>query len=124
MKKLILTASVLALLAANTPTAHAGDCGWSTAGKILTGVAAGVAIASALDCDTHTTVTVGYRAPVAYPPPARVVYAPQCVVVAPAPVVCAPRVVYTSPPVYVTPAPVVVYAKPGHGYHRGRGHRY
>ena len=123
MKKLILTASVLALLAANAPVARAGECGWSTAGKILTGVAAGVAVATAFDGNTHTTVTVGYGAPVACAPSAPVVYAPRRYVVAPAPVVYAPRVVYAAP-VYVAPAPVLVYSKYGHGKHRSWGHRY
>ena len=120
MKKLILTASILA---ATAPVTYAGDCGWSTAGKILTGVAAGVAVATAFDGNTHTTVTVGYGAPAACLPPAPVVYAPRRYVVAPAPVVYAPRVVYPAP-VYVAPAPVLVYSKYGHAKHRGRGHRY
>jgi hypothetical protein len=124
MKKLILTASVLALLAAHVPAAKAGGCEWATVGAVLTGVAAGVTLASALDCDSSTTVTVGYRAPVTYVAPAPIVYAPRRVVIAPAPVVYAPRVVYTRP-VYVAPAPVLVYSKYGHGYHhRGRVHRY
>jgi len=123
MKKLILTTSVLALLAVHAPSVRASDCGWSTAGKVLTGVAAGVAIASSLDCGTRTTVTVGYGAPVVCPPVTPVFYAPQRVVVAPAPVLYAPRVVYTQR-AYVTPAPVLVYSKHGHGHHRHRWHRY
>ena len=119
MKKLILTASILGLVATNVHTARAGDCGWATAGKALTGVAAGIVLANALDCDTHTSVTVAYRAPVC--PPAPVVCAPTRVVVAPAPVVYAPRVVYATP-VYVTPAPVLVYSKYGHGHRWGHGH--
>jgi hypothetical protein len=115
MKKLILTASVLALMATSARNAQAGDCQWATVGKVFTGVAAGVALANALDCNTHTSVMVGYRAPVICPPPAKVVLAP-------APFVYAPRVVYTTP-VYVGPAPVLVYSKSGHGHPWGRVHR-
>src|SRR5258708_36024504 len=48
MKKLILGFAALALAGASVQNAAAGDCGWATAGKVLTGVAAGVAIGQAL----------------------------------------------------------------------------
>jgi hypothetical protein len=132
MKTLIALLTGAAILGLSAPRASA-DGGWSTAGKILTGVAIGGAVAQALQ-----PPTVVYAAPpVVYSAPT-VTYAP-----APAPVVY-------SAPVYVqpAPAPVVVYAAPvypryaypypyyygyggplvsvrfgfggGHYYHRGR----
>lgn len=114
-------------------TARAGDRGWATAGKILTGVAIGAVIANAVDARASYSVTYSSGPGYAYcPPPAPVV----CV---PAPVVCAPRpVVYVSAPVVCAPPPVVVYRAPvfcappvvsvryahryGHGYSHDRGH--
>jgi len=104
----VLTACVVTL--ASAQPAHAGDRGWATAGKVLTGVVAGSILLNALDC-------------AASPPPPTVVYAPAPVVYAPAPtVVYAPApqpVVYAAPPVvyYSRPAPCyyprrVVYSYP------------
>jgi hypothetical protein len=128
MKKMILALTTLAIGAAGIQTASAGgcnsSCGWSTAGKVLAGVTAGLAIGSALA--PRPTYYVA-PAPVAYPtpgygytyapaaPPA-VVYAPPVRVVYAAP---APVVVY-RPPVYVAP-PAVSFS---FGYHRGCGPRY
>ena len=113
---------VLAVAAALTTNARAGECGWATAGKVLTGVIAGAAIVQAL----QPPPTYVYTAPpvVYVPAPAPVVYAPPPpVVYAPAPVVYAPRpVVVCGPPVYVRPAPMVSFHySHGHGAHHG-GH--
>jgi len=137
MKKMILAVVAVAVVGMSVPTARAGDREWATVGKVLTGVAAGVVIARAIDSEpTHTTVSYGYAAPsyrVSYtvsappcpPPPPRVVYAPP-VVYAPAPVVYQP-VYYAPRPVYYAPAPVyrVSYGYAGreHGNGRGNGHR-
>ena len=94
MKKIIVVAAVLALAGTQVQTARAGDCEWSTAGNILTGMAVGAVIASAVN--SHADVSVSYRVP-------GYVYCPP-----PAPVVCAPRVI-CAPPVVYAPQPVVVY---------------
>jgi len=100
MKKIIAAATLLAIAGANVQTAQAGDHGWATVGKVLTGVAAGVVIANALDCHpAQYSVTYSSYTPVPCPAPAPVVYAPV-------------RVVYASPPVVYAPAPVVVYQSP------------
>ena len=98
MKKIILIFTALALAGATTQTARA-DSGWCTVGKVLTGVAAGVAIGQAI---AAKPVVYTAPAPVYYSTP---VYAP----VATYPVYStpAPRVVYTP-----APAPVVVYRAP------------
>jgi len=122
MKKLIVATTVLAIAGMNMQTAKAGECEWATVGKVLTGVAVGAAIVSALDCGPASySVSYTYSAP-ACPPP--VVYAPRPVVVAPAPVV-----VYGPPVVYAPPRPVgcvnVAYAwGNGHHYSCGYGHKY
>jgi len=128
MKKTLIVAAVIALAGMQMQTARAGEREWATAGKILTGVAIGAAIVSAVDA--HASYSVTYSSGPAYcPPPARVVYAPApvvCapppVVVVPAPVMCAPRpVVVCRPPVVCAPTVRVVYHQPhGHGY----GHRW
>lgn len=104
MNKMIVAATLLALAGVNLQTAKAGDCGWATAGKILTGVAAGVVIANALDCQ-----------PAYYP----VTYsrcAPAPVVYVPAPVVVYPR------PVFITLRPLVNVNYRYRRGHPGRGH--
>lgn len=141
MKKMILAAMVVAVVGMSTQTARAGDREWATVGKVLTGVAAGVVIAKAIDCEpTYTSVSYGsygcaspsysvsYTVSTPPPcPPPRVVCAPP-VVYAPAPVVYQP-VYYTPHPVYYAPAPVyhVSYGYAGHergrGNGRGWGHR-
>jgi hypothetical protein len=93
MKTLIVTLATAALLARGTPRATAGDCEWATAGKILTGVVAGAAIASAFQPAPAYT----YQTPTWYAPPPPVYVQP------------APVVVYASP-VCVRPAPVIVFA--------------
>jgi len=129
MKKLILTAVAIGVVSFGVQSAHAGDCEWATVGKVLTGVAAGVVIAKAIDSEpAYASVSYGYAAPgysVNYtvstpppcPPPAPVVYASAPMVIQ-QPVVCAPAPVIVRPPVYCTPSPLytVTYNHPGHGY--------
>jgi hypothetical protein len=115
MKKLILAATVLALAGMNIQTATAGEHEWATVGKVLTGVAIGAAVVSALDCEpAYISVSYTYNSPVYAPP---VVYAQRPVVVTPAPVV-----IYHSPVCYVPPRPLVSvnvgYAN-GYTHHRG-----
>ena len=135
MKKMILAVVAVAVVGMSAQTARAGDREWATAGKVLVGVAAGVAIARAVDCEpTYVSASYGYSAPrysVSYssctPPPCP----PPRVVCAPAPVYCAPApaVIYHPAPctprqvVYYAPAPVyqVSYAR-SHGYGHGRSH--
>ena len=134
MKKMILAAVTVAVVGMSAQTARAGDREWATVGKVLTGVAAGVVIARAVDCQpSYASVSYGgygcssgysvsYSVSTPPPcPPPRVVCAPP-VVYAPAPVVyqpvyCAPRPVY-----YYAPAPVyqVSYGYSGRSY--GYGH--
>jgi hypothetical protein len=144
MRTLITALTVSALLSLGTQQASAGDREWATAGKILTGLVIGGAVAQALTPPPPPPVV--YQSPaVIYTTPAPVVTAvPAPVVVqsAPAPVVVqpAPVVVYSPPPVYyVRPAPVYYgYYPPrpvvgvhfgfrfggGHGGHyHYRGHR-
>jgi hypothetical protein len=110
MKKMILALLALTLVGAGIQTAKAGDCGWSTAGKILTGVVAGVAISQAL---TPSPPPQYYTAPgYSYCPPAPVVVAP-----APPPVIYAP-----APPVVVYRAPVCVAPAPVISFRFGYGH--
>jgi len=116
MKKMILALLALTLVGAGIQTAKAGDCGWSTAGKILTGVVAGVAISQALTPSPPPACSTapGYG----YCPPAPVVVAPApAVVCAPPPVVYAP-----APPVVVYRAPVCVAPAPVVSFRFGYGH--
>ena len=133
MKKMILAVVAVAVVGMSAQTARAGDREWANVGRVLTGVAAGVVIARAVDCQpAYVSARYGYASPgysVSYTactpppcPPPRVVCAPP-VYYAPAPVVyqqvyCAPR------PVYYAPAPVYHgsygYSGRGHGY----GHSY
>jgi hypothetical protein len=108
IKKLILAATILAIVGMNLQTAKAGDREWATVGKVLTGVAAVGILANELDVHPHYSVSYSYSEP-AHCPPQTVVYAP-----APA-VVCAPapRIVYyrAAPVIYRAPvyyAPRVV----------------
>lgn len=111
MKTLITTVTALAVLTIGTEKTFAGDQEWATAGKILTGLVIGGAVASALQ-----PPPVFHAPAVVYTPPP-VVYAPQPVVYTRPAVVAAPAPVYIQAPpapVYVrpAPAPVVVYAPP------------
>ncbi len=129
MKKLILTAVAVAVVGLSAQTAHAGDREWATVGKVLTGVAAGVVIANAIDNGPgYTSVSYGnygyssgysvsytVSTPAPCPPP-RVVCAPPPVVYAPAPVVVYQPVVCAPRPVYG-----VTYAHPGRGHGHGHG---
>ncbi len=103
MKTLIAVLTAAAVLGFGAQQVRADhDGGWSTAGKILTGLVIGGAVARALEPPP----------PVVYAPPP-VVYTPAPVVAAPAPVaVVTPAPVVTTTPVYVQPAPVVVYSAP------------
>ena len=129
MKKMIFAAVAVAVVGMSAQTARAGDREWATVGKVLTGVAAGMVIANAIDggpgCASVSYgsygCSSGYSVSYTACPPPRVVCAPP-VVYAPAPVVYQP--VYCAPrPVYYAPAPVYVsygYSGRGHGY----GHSY
>ncbi len=103
MKRMILTLTTLALAGASVQTASAGgcysSCGWSTAGKVLAGVTAGLVVGSALVSRPAYYVAPD---PVIYPAPGYgYTYAP-----------AQPAVVYTAPARVVYPAPAVVYAAP------------
>ena len=123
MKKIMLVAAVLAITGAQFQSARAGEREWARAGKILTGVAVGAVIASAVNAHSDCSVSYcSYRSPScsytysynACPPPR--------VVVVPAPVMCAPRpiVVYRAP---VVCAPPVMSVRLGHASPRWHGHR-
>ena len=140
MKTKIVTAATLALLAAaSVQNATAGDREWSTAGKVLTGVAAASIIARAFEPRPVYYVppptTVVYQQPVAYTTyttaPAvvtsqPVATIPNAPVVQYAPAVpqqqvvvqSAPTVVYTQPAVVYAPSPVV-YAPAPYPYYYG-----
>ena len=100
MKKTIAVFSLIAILGATAPTASAGD-GWSTTGKVLTGLLAFDVVAHAFAPPPAFYPPVAYGPPVYSAPP---VYAAP--VVRPAPVYYypqpAPFVVY-PPPVYYSP---------------------
>ena len=101
---IVLTACIVSL--ASLQPVQAGDRGWATTGKVLTGVVAGSILLNALDCAASPPATVYYApAPVAYAPAAAVVYAQ-----APQPVVCAQPVVYA-------PAPAIYYSRPAANYY-------
>lgn len=113
MKNILVSLAVAALIACGMQKASASDREWATAGKVLTGVAVGAAIAAAVQ---PGPVYVQGPSPAFYVPPARCLQ--------PAPVV-----VYSTP-YCARPAPVVVYAGPpvvrfgigfGPGFHH-RGH--
>jgi hypothetical protein len=127
MKKMILALTTLAIVGASVQTASAGGGGWSTAGKVLAGVTAGVFIGEAL---APRPVYYAAPAPVYYPAPG---YGYANSYAAPA----QPAVYYAAPApvVYAAPAPVVAYrpavyvAAPvisvGFGYYGGcRPHYY
>ena len=95
MKKAIAVFSLIAILGATAPTASAGD-GWSTTGKVLTGLLAFDVVAHAF------APPPVYYPPVAYAPP---VYSAPPVYAAP---VGRPAPVYYYP----QPAPIVVYPPP------------
>lgn len=119
MKRLILATTLVALAGTSVQTVKAGNnCNnnaWNTATQVLTGMAAGVTVVSALKCPpANCSVTYNYGGPV-WCPPAPVVYAPAPVFCAPAPVV-----VYRTP-AYLTARPLVVaprgyYAAHGYGH--------
>jgi hypothetical protein len=96
MKKIILALTTLAIAGASVQTASAGGGGWSTAGKVLAGITAGVVIGQAL---APRPVYYAAPAPVYYPAPGygyAYSYAPAV----------QPAVVYAAP------RPVVVYRPP------------
>ncbi len=126
MKRMILVLTVVAFVAAGVQTTRA-DGGWCIAGKVLTGVAAGLVVGQAL---APRPVYYTAPAPAYYAAPG---YGYAYSYAAPAP----PPVVYSAPApvVYAAPAPVVVYPRPvyvarpaarfGYGYYRGcRPHYY
>jgi hypothetical protein len=128
MKSLIAVLTASAVLSLGAQQAKA-DCAWATAGKVLTGMAIGGAIASAFAPAPHVVYTAP---PVAYAPAPVYGYTP-APVAAPAPVYnqSAPAVVYTAPAVVYAPYPYYYYGacRPvvsvrfgcggGHYYHHG-----
>jgi hypothetical protein len=108
MKKMILVLTTLAIAGASVQTASAGG-GWSTAGKVLAGVTAGVVIGEAL---APRPVYYAAPAPVYYAAPAPVVYA------APAPVVVYRPVVRVAAPCVSVGFGFYGGCRP-HYYHRG-----
>ena len=138
MKKMILAVVAVAVVGMNAQSARAGDREWATVGKVLTGVAAGVVIARAIDCEpsyvsasygsygcsSGYSVSYTVSAPPPCPPP-RVVCAPP-VYYAPAPVVYQPVYCAPRPVVYYTPAPVyhASYGWSSRGHGNGHGYGY
>jgi hypothetical protein len=134
MKRLIGTAAALAILGVTTPNASAGVHEWATAGKVLTGVGAGLLITRALTPEPvyvapapvvvqQPTVVYQQPGPVVYQYPQQVVYrqpqqvvyqqpvqtVPNAAVVPNAPqVVTQQPTVMQQPVVYQQPAPVIV----------------
>jgi hypothetical protein len=131
MKKMILAVVAVAVVGMSAQTARAGDREWATVGKVLTGVAAGVVIARAVDCEpTYVSAGYGYSAPsynVSYTVSTPRPCPPPRVVCAPAPVRCAPAPAMIYYPAPCAPRPVVMYA-PAPAYHvsyvrsHGNGH--
>ena len=124
----MVVAAVLALVGAQLQTSRAGEREWATAGKILTGVAIGAVVVSAVNAHADYSAgfysysspggsySVSYNAcppPVVCAPRPVVVYAPPPVVVYRPPVVCAP----------VVCAPPVVTVRYVHSKKQGHGHR-
>lgn len=133
IRNLALGGLILALTAADTSTATAGDQEWATVGKVLTGLA----IASAVHHGGHVSVTIGHPPPPVYVAPRPVVIARPPVCVAPAPVVVRHRPPVFCPPPRVVRRPIVVQppvivhrpvviGRPRHVViaHEERGHRH
>lgn len=111
MKKLIVVATLLALAGDSVQITRAGDCGGTTAGKILTGIAVGVAVANTLNYQpAYYSVTYSWCAPC----PAPVVYVP-------APVVVYPRTVFITPQPLMNVNYSYGRGHPGRGYAHGYG---
>jgi hypothetical protein len=112
MKALLIVLLSLAVTGSTIQRAEAHD-GWSTAGKILTGVVAGSIIAGAFSPPPATAVPVYAAPPVVFAPaPPPIVYTQ------PAPVVVYSQPIYVQPgSVYVVPPPVVLrHSSPGYCY--------
>lgn len=153
MKRTIAIITAIGIIGAITPVpANAGDKEWATAGKIMTGVVAGIALANLLAPEPAPVYTVS-STPVYVAPPQTTVVVPQTVTTVvtqqqvvvqtpavvqtpvvvqpapvvvqpvPAPVVVAPAVI-PPPPVVVHHPPLVVYHPPvfSIGFHRFYGH--
>jgi len=132
MKRIILGLTALTVAAAGMQSAQA-DGGWSTTGKVLTGLVAGSVLVRALappPVYVYQAPPAYYSAPVAVAQPgvplaptavtvapAQPVYA-QTVVTQPAPVLYAPAPVYYSAPVVVAPYPIVSFRLGYGGYWR------
>ncbi|MGC8885537.1 MAG: hypothetical protein ACP5MG_00060 [Verrucomicrobiia bacterium] len=135
MKKLIAVVTAIGILGAtSTFPVKAGDREWATAGKIMTGVVAGIALANLLAPEpppvVYTSSSTVYvpqpQTTVVVPQTVTTVVTQQQVVVQSAPVAVqtqpavvvqsTPVVVQTVPvvpaPVVVAPPPVVVYRPP------------
>ncbi len=134
MSSRVLAWAVMGLAGMNLVRVEAGNSEWATAGKILTGVVAGTALARAFCPPVYEAPAMVY----APPPPPAVVYVPAQpapVIVQPVPVAVQPvPVVYTPPPpvlpyavpVYVAPRPVVSFHVGlgfGHSHYHPRGRR-
>jgi hypothetical protein len=135
MKTIVTTLTALAIFGVSQQRATAGDREWATAGKVLTGVFAGAALARAFEPVPVYHTTTYYSAPVGYVPAPAPIVVSRPVVVQAAPVAYSAPVVYSTPmyvqpaPVYVVPAyvasaPVVrFHVGFGHGHHHYHHHR-
>jgi hypothetical protein len=111
MKKIILGLMTATLVGTGAQTASAHD-GWSTAGKVLTGLFAARVVA-----DIVAPPPVVYQTTTYYTAPPAVAYAP-------APCPPAPAVVYTQPAVVVAPAPICVSPAPVFSFYYGPGYHH
>ncbi|MBU6402625.1 MAG: hypothetical protein KGS61_20080 [Verrucomicrobia bacterium] len=125
-RPVLLGLTALCLAGAGVPSVAAGVRGWTAAGRVLTGLAAGSFLARALE---PAPAYVAYPAPMYIPAPRVVVTPPPpttVTYVSAAPVrVYAPPVVGTRPPVVYAPlVPVVTFTYVSYGYRPHFWHRW
>ena len=111
-KALTILTTVAVLAAASNQKAAAGDREWATAGKVLTGIGAGLLLMRAVE--PAPTIVYQPAPTVTYVPAPFVAPQPAPVIVqqAPAPAVVYQQPVYVQSPVCVQPAPVIVARPP------------